>query len=151
MRLLKLPTPPLQLTFFPPGSARFPPGFRRVPPGSAGFRRVPPSSAEFCQVPDSLRQVPPGSVKFPPGAAGFRPTRLLLPSINIFVPRFCPRGWYYVTFTSSFLLYAAMFQARKFLPDLCHFPAKCLRCVWQSGNQKSAFRNCRRLLLVGKC
>ena len=42
--------PPLQLTFFPPGSARFPPGFRRVPPGSARFRRVPPGSARFRRV-----------------------------------------------------------------------------------------------------
>ena len=41
------PNPPLQLTFFPPGSARFPPGFRRVPPGSAGFRQVPPGFAGF--------------------------------------------------------------------------------------------------------
>ena len=39
--------PPLQLTFFPPDSARFPPGFRRVPPGSAGFRQVSPGFGRF--------------------------------------------------------------------------------------------------------
>ena len=39
-----LPTPPLQLTFFPPGSARF----RQV---SAGFRQVPPGSAGVCRGP----------------------------------------------------------------------------------------------------
>ena len=61
------PNPPLQLTFFPPGSARFPPGsarFRRVPPGSAGFRRVPPGFAGF-------RRVPLGSAA-PLGSAMFR-------------------------------------------------------------------------------
>ena len=51
--------PPLQLTFFPPGSARF-------PPGSAGFRwvlplrRVPLGSAGFQALPVQFRRVLPG-------------------------------------------------------------------------------------------
>ena len=58
--------PPVQLTFFSPGSAKFPPGssagflcrvplgFRRVPLGSA----APPGSARFA------RSVPPGGARF---------------------------------------------------------------------------------------
>ena len=47
-----LPTTPLQLTFFPPGSAKFPPGFRQVSGVPPGFGRFP---AGFCQPRASAR------------------------------------------------------------------------------------------------
>ena len=75
--------PPLQLTFFPPGSARFPPGFRQV---SAGFRRVPPGSAGF-------RQVSPGFGRFPAGCRQPRASARLARSRQVCVkflfPGFC--------------------------------------------------------------
>ena len=80
MAWLILPTPPPQLTFFPPSFRQVPPGsagFRRVPPGSAGFRWVSPGSAGFRWVPP-LRWVLLGSAGFqafarsvPPACAGF--------------------------------------------------------------------------------
>ena len=86
-----LPTLPLQLTFFPPGSARFPPGsagFRRVPPGSITFPQVPPGSTGFRRVPPP-RRVPLGSTglqafarSVPPGSAGF-PSRLPFQFIGV--------------------------------------------------------------------
>ena len=113
-----LPTTPLQLTFFPPGSARFPPGSAgflfRVPPGSsARFRRVPlglgsgapPGSATFRWVP-GFRKV--SSVV--PSFSGFPPTRLLLPTRPAIYCQDCAR----------FL---------KFLPGVCQ----------GCGNQRSVF------------
>ena len=129
--------PPFNLLSF----RRVPPGFRQV---SAGFRRVPPGSAEFRRVLPGSRLSPAGSARFGQVSAGccrVSANKVPTPFNCFFCAALLSARLVLRNFTSSFLLYAAMFQARKFLPDLCHFPAKCLRCVWQSGNQRSAFHN----------
>ena len=121
--------PPLQLTFFPPDSARFPPGFRQV---SAGFRRVPPGSAALCWVPPGsarfrrlvLRLVPSGRVC---RVAANKVSALDSPSICVFSAAF-------PLVRLPLLLYAATFQ-----PGFCHDCAKFLASVGQAcGNQRRA-------------